>query len=119
VSRVAAVYRAMTEAENRMATALGFVRVLPATFDKRFIGQMFACARDETPQITEPQALTLRRLMHKYRRQLRDDVVALAGERPPDPWKAEPENAHDAAPTVPTAPPVPPQSALSPQLSLL
>ena len=85
-----AVYRPMTAEENTMATALGFVRVPSATFDKRFVGVLYAHARDPEPQITEPQSITLRRLVHKYRRQLRDDVVALAGERPPDPWKQEP-----------------------------
>ena len=88
----------MTADEITMATALGFARVQPATFDKRFVGVMYAAARDPEPQITEPQALTVRRLVHKYKRQLRDDVVALAGERPPDPWKMEPDNAHAARP---------------------
>lgn len=109
----------MSADEITMATALGFARVQPATFDKRFVGVMYAAARDPEPQITDPQALTVRRLVHRYKRQLRDDVVALAGERPPDPWKMEPNNARMHEPRLQssreqTSPPTP-----SSQLSLL
>jgi hypothetical protein len=107
--------RSMTPDEIRMGTALGFVRCVPATFDKRFVGEMAARARDE-PTITEKQATLLRRMVHKYRRQIPADVVRLAGECPPAPWTLPP-----AAPVTAAPPPPPPRAtpAVPPQLSLL
>jgi hypothetical protein len=103
--------RAMTADEIRMGEALGYCRVLPASFDKRFVGEMAACARDDEPAITEKQAECLRRLVHKYRQQIPADVVALAGERPPDPWtRSAPAAA--PSPSARTAPPIPPQLSL-------
>jgi hypothetical protein len=109
--------RPMTADEIRMGEALGFCRVLPATFDKRVIGELAACARDEAPAITEKQALLLRRLVHKYRRQLRDDVVVLAGARPPAPWLVTVPS--DTPPVASPAPTRAIEAASPAQLSLL
>ena len=105
----------MSADEIRMGTALGLCRFVPATFDKRFAGEMALWARDDEPLITEKQSECLRRMVHKYRRQIPADVVALAGERPPDPWTLP-------APAPAAPPPPPPQHttpAVPPQLSFL
>src|SRR5689334_446764 len=78
--------RAMTVGEIAMCEALGICRLPAASFDKRFIALMAASARDETPEISERQALMVRLLTHRYRRQIKPEIVALAGERPPAPW---------------------------------
>lgn len=104
--------RSMTPDEAAMATALGMCRVLPATFERRFIARVAAAARDPLPEISDREALTVRRLVHRYRRQIRPDVVALAGERPPAPWDA-------SSAAAPAAPPPPTSPAATPQLSLL
>jgi hypothetical protein len=109
--------RPMSIDEQRMGEALGLCRVLPASFDKRFAAEMAACARDDAPAITEKQAECLCRLVHKYRRQIPADVVALAGARPPDPWTV-PVAAAPAPPPAEPSPFVTPAPA-SPQLSLL
>jgi hypothetical protein len=104
----------MTADEIRMGEALGLVSRLPATFDNRFISEMAACARDDAPAITEKQAVCLRRMVHKYRRQIPADIVALAGERPSDPWTLPPTPPAAAPPS-----PLRSTSTSSPQLSLL
>lgn len=68
----------MTEAERRMARALGRCRFLPGSPPKRFARQVAAEAEREDAQLTGPQARWLRSLVQRYRRQIPADVVALA-----------------------------------------
>jgi hypothetical protein len=84
--------RPMTDDEVRMARALGACRFAPATFDKRFARDIAARAEKPEPTITEAGAACLRAKVHRYRRQIPADVVALAG--PPAP--AEPREAPPA-----------------------
>lgn len=107
MSRAPVPRRPMTPDEIRMGEALGLCRFVPASFDKRFVGEMAACARDEAPAITEKQATLLRRMVHRYRRQLPREILALAGECPPPMWETPP-----AAPTPAAA--VPPSPAARP-----
>lgn len=69
--RERAVYRAMTPGEVRLALALGRARFTPGTFDKRFCREVAAEAREAMPNVTERQAALLRRLVTRYRRQIR------------------------------------------------
>lgn len=108
---VRAERRPMTADEITMATALGFSRVLPGTPDKAFVGVMAACARDPAPAITERQALYLRICIHRYRRQLQADVVALAGPAP--------SKQTLAVAATPSLHPDPVRAMVPPQLSLL
>lgn len=68
----------MTEDERRMAIALGGCKFPPASPPKRFARDMAAEAAFDDAVITEGQAEWLRVLVQRYRRQLPDDVVALA-----------------------------------------
>lgn len=61
----------MTDEEKDMAEKLGRCTFLPGSFDKRFTQDMVDYAkREETPKLTEKQASHLRRLFHKYRKQI-------------------------------------------------
>ena len=71
-----------------MAAALRRVTFVPGTFDKR-MGQGLAArvygslVRGDGPaMISEAEAGQLRRLVHRYRRQIGAAVVALAGPKP-------------------------------------
>jgi hypothetical protein len=70
----------MTPYELTIAKALSPARVsyLPGSPDKRFARTI--CGATE---ITESQALYLRRMAHRYRRQLPSDVRALTPETRP------------------------------------
>lgn len=70
--------RPMTEDERRMAEVLGRCRILPGSPEKRFAGAMATLAAQHEPLITVRQAEWLRVLVHRYRRQIPADVVALA-----------------------------------------
>jgi hypothetical protein len=74
--------RPMTPDEVRMARALGRCSFTPATFDKRFARDIAARAEKPEPTITEAGAACLRAKVHRYRRQIAADVVALAGPLP-------------------------------------
>lgn len=109
----------MTSDEIRMGEALGLCRFVPASFDKRFVGEMAACARDEAPSITEKQATLLRRMVHRYRRQLPREILALAGECPSPMWESPPAAPAPAAAVPPSPAPRAPAPVPSAQLSLL
>jgi hypothetical protein len=66
------------EDELTMARALAGCSFTPGTWDKRFARDLAAQLR-ATEQITQAQAENLRRMVHRYRRQIPAEVVALAG----------------------------------------
>lgn len=69
--REPAVYRAMTADEVALATALGRCSFSVGSFDKRFARDISAAAAVQQPLITAKQADLLRRLVTRYRRQIR------------------------------------------------
>lgn len=70
----------MTEPERIAAEALGACIFIPGSPPKRFARQIAADAKSANPQITERQAEWLRVLVHRYRRQIPAEVVALAAD---------------------------------------
>ncbi|MEX2155097.1 MAG: hypothetical protein WD825_17260 [Gemmatimonadaceae bacterium] len=70
-------FRPMTEDERRMARALAGVTMIPGIPSKRFAGDIASEAASASAQISERQANALRSLVHRYRRQIPADVVAL------------------------------------------
>lgn len=74
--KVKAVFRAMTVGEELMALALGGCRFSPGTFDKRFARDVAWQATQEPKQITEKQAALLRKMITRYRRQIRAGSLA-------------------------------------------
>lgn len=69
----------MSNEEKQMAIALGRCVFLPGSPPKRFARDMAANARSENPKpLTEKQASWLRKLVHNYRRQIPQAIVALA-----------------------------------------
>ena len=73
--------RPMTDAELRMAKALGRCAYIPGTYDKR-MGQSLAASAIGDRLISDKEAVELRRLVVRYRRQIHRDVVALARTTP-------------------------------------
>ena len=67
------IWRDATPDELRMIDALGSVRFLPASFDKRF-----AYSLGGDGKISKRQAAYLRIIVIRYRRQIKADVVELA-----------------------------------------
>jgi hypothetical protein len=61
----------MTQEQIDICTALGKVRYLPASFDKRFGNSLHSIAQN-TPEkeLTEKQNEWMYRLLYKYRKQL-------------------------------------------------
>lgn len=61
----------MTKDQIEISLALGNVRYLPASFDKRFGQNMSGCAKsDPGKELTEVQIEWLYRILYKYRKQL-------------------------------------------------
>lgn len=61
----------MTDLERTQADSLSGCTFLPGSWDKRFVRDMAAIARDRpTQSITEKQAAWLDELGHRYRKQL-------------------------------------------------
>ena len=61
----------MTEGQREIALALGNVRYLPATWDKRYGHAMHGIATSEpNKELTSSQVEWLYRLLYKYRKQL-------------------------------------------------
>lgn len=69
----------MTEAERRIARALGLCSFLPGSWDKRFARALaFLEEHDPEHALTERQRANLARLAHKYRRQMPPALAAAA-----------------------------------------
>jgi hypothetical protein len=85
--------RPMNDDERRMAIALGRCSFVPGTFDKRFARKIAARAEIHEPKISLGEADLLRRLTRRYRRQIAEAVVALAGV--PTPPVPSPDPATD------------------------
>lgn len=77
--------RAMTAEEIAACRALGAASFTPGTPHKRFARDCVSMARAPEPTITEAQAVFLRGLCEKYRRQLPAAVVEWARAE----WKAD------------------------------
>ena len=61
----------MSEEEKNILIALGRVRCLPATFDKRFTRNLSASAENNTAyELSESQRKIMYGLLYKYRKQL-------------------------------------------------
>ena len=83
--------RPMTPEEVSMASALGACRFTPASFDKRFARTMADKARQAVPLVSFAHAALLREKVRRYRRQIDDHIVDLAG--PARPQQDESESA--------------------------
>lgn len=86
--------RPADEDELAMAAALARCSFTPGSWDKRFARDVAAQLR-ATAYITQRQAESLRQMVHRYRRQLPPEVVAL-GQRPAP--QAEPDQATETGP---------------------
>ena len=61
----------MTSEQQNILIALGSVRCLPATFDKRFTRNLSAAAKNNTAyELSESQIKIMYSLLYKYRKQL-------------------------------------------------
>jgi len=58
----------MTASEHQICRALGNVRFLPATFDKRFAGNASSWGIEK--ELSEGQKEWIYRILYKYRKQL-------------------------------------------------
>ena len=78
--RVKVDRRPMTPDERVMARAISPMNVtyLPGIGTKRFAREMAALAEHEDAAITEAQAVYLRQVVHRFRRQVPSAVVSLA-----------------------------------------
>lgn len=74
------VYRAMTDDERRAALALSGPTYLPATPDKRFARDISGLAKQDDAQITDAQADYIWRMVHRYRRQIKDGALVAMAE---------------------------------------
>lgn len=70
--------RPMTKDEVQLARTLGHCRFPIASFSKRFARDMFSAAMIAEPTITERQAVYLRKMITKYRRQIAADSLPTA-----------------------------------------
>lgn len=68
-------FRPMTDVEKRLVRALALCTMHAATFDRRFAQSMKRESAQLEPKITEKQAETLRKLITRYRRQIRPDEL--------------------------------------------
>ena len=74
----------LTEVDSVASVCLGNCRFAPATFDKRFAGDIYSRARKENPSFTPRQWLWMWLLLHRYRRSVNvERIKALAAERYP------------------------------------
>lgn len=73
-------FRPMTDIERAAARAAGGFKYGRAPFFKRFARSMAAQAEADPPQITDPQAMTLWRLILKHRSQLGQHEAHLCAE---------------------------------------
>ena len=74
----------LTEVDSVAAMCLGNCRFAPATFDKRFAGDIYSRARQENPSLTPRQWLFMWLLLHRYRRSVNvERIKVLAAERYP------------------------------------
>ena len=74
----------LTEVDSVASVCLGNCRFAPATFDKRFAGDIAAAARQENPSLTPKQWLWMWVLLHRYRRSVHvERIKVLAAERYP------------------------------------
>ena len=72
----------LTEVDSVAAMCLGNCRFAPATFDKRFAGDIYSRARQEHPSLTPRQWLWMWVLLHRYRRSVNvERIKVLAEER--------------------------------------
>lgn len=80
----------MTHDERAAAAALGSVRCLPGSWEKRFATAMAERAWDPEAAITEKQRTWLWTLRHRYRRQIDPAVPNLHVPEPPKRRHAQP-----------------------------
>lgn len=74
----------LTEVDSVASVCLGNCRFAPATFDKRFAGDIYSRARQENPSLTPRQWLFMWLLLHRYRRSVNvERIKVLAAERYP------------------------------------
>ena len=74
----------LTEVDSVASVCLGNCRFAPATFDKRFAGDIYSRARQENPSLTPRQWLWMWLLLHRYRRSVNvERIKVLAAERYP------------------------------------
>ena len=74
----------LTEVDLVASVCLGNCRFAPATFDKRFAGDIYSRARQKHPSLTPRQWLWMWVLLHRYRRSVNvERIKVLAAERYP------------------------------------
>lgn len=73
-----AIFRKMTDTEVEAVLALARVRYPPATFHKRFARDMQGFANQPIPQCTDRQIEVVRKMLHRYRRQIPGHAEMLA-----------------------------------------
>lgn len=75
--RTPANWRPMTENEQRLARALNCCTFPPGTNQKRFARNIAGQASAPEPKITDNQRSYLHKMVHRYRRQISAEILAL------------------------------------------